>query len=110
MSFILLVCLFAVQERDQRRWDDAHLRCEENKPSAAVLQGHDGISGIGCTEMNRHHACEERKLSLRPVMMSQAQTSPAVNSVVLLVDKESSQRPERCPGMSVSLFTLFAYQ
>lgn len=40
-------------------------------------------------------------------MMLQEQTGQAVNSVVLLVDKESSQRPEKCPGISVSLFTLF---
>lgn len=40
------------------------------------------------------------------VMMLQEQTGQAVNSVVLLVDKESSQRPEKCPGISVSLFTL----
>lgn len=39
-------------------------------------------------------------------MMLQEQTDQAVNSVVLLVDKESSQRPEKCPGISVSLFTL----
>lgn len=47
---------------------------------------------------------EVRKLTENCVVMLQEQTSRAVNSVVLLVDKESSQRPERCPGISVSLF------
>lgn len=37
----------------------------------------------------------------------QEQIAQAVNSVVLLVDKESSLRPERCPGIQVSLFTLY---
>lgn len=53
----------------------------------------------------QRRVCKEK--TLRCMMMLQEQTSQAVNSVVLLVDKESSQRPERCPGISVSLFLPF---
>ncbi len=37
----------------------------------------------------------------------QEQIPQAVNSFVLLVDKESSLRPERCPGIRVSFFILY---
>lgn len=41
------------------------------------------------------------------VKLLQEQIPQAVNSFVLLVDKESSQRPERCPGIQVSFFTIY---
>lgn len=106
-----------VQERDQRRWNDSDFRCKEGKSSTAALQGHDGISGkiqIGVhrvifpvlLSLNQRWLSRDEWFS-RSVKLLQEQISQAINSVVLLVDKESSQRPERCPGISVSLFTLF---
>lgn len=55
----------------------------------------------------QRRVCEEGTLNPQPVMMLQEQKSQTVNNVVLVVDKESRQRPERCPGISVSLFVLF---
>lgn len=57
----MCVVFCGVQERDQRRWDDSHFRCKEDKSPTAALQGHDGISGIGRTEINQS---EERKAAL----------------------------------------------
>lgn len=46
-------------------------------------------------------------LQINQVFNLQELMAQAVNSVVLLVDKESSHRPERCPSIQVRPSTLY---
>lgn len=66
---------------------------------------------VRCSETSDSQlaAADQRSvvLQINEVFNLQEQMPQAVNSVVLLVDKENSHRPERCPSIQVRPSTLY---